>query len=83
MFVGRVGDLEIDFVANDLTGPVYFQVAESVRDVETLERELASLRAVKDNCPKTLITLDDSDPCYHDGILQVNALDWLLGKSVG
>lgn len=83
VFVGRVGDLEIDFVANEPAGPVYFQVAESVRSEETLARELASLRAVRDNCPKTLITLDDADPCYHDGILQVNALDWLLEKPIG
>ena len=78
VYVGRVGDLEIDFVVNDENGPAYYQVAESVRSSETLERELASLQAVKDNCPKTLITLDDADPSYHDGIRQVNAIDWLL-----
>lgn len=79
-FVGRVGELEIDFVVNDVNGPAYFQVAESVQSSETLQRELASLRAVKDNHPKTLLTLDDADPMNHDGIQQINALDWLLGK---
>ena len=44
----------------------------------TLERELSSLRAVRDNYPKTLITLDDERPVDHEGIRQVYALDWLL-----
>lgn len=44
---------------------------------EQAEQALA-LRAVRDNCPKTLITLDDERPVDHEGIRQVYALDWLL-----
>lgn len=58
--------------------PRYYQVSESVHDSRTLERELSSLRAVRDNYPKTLITLDDERPVDHEGIRQVYALDWLL-----
>lgn len=53
-------------------------MSESVHDSRTLERELSSLRAVRDNYPKTLITLDDERPVDHEGIRQVYALDWLL-----
>ncbi len=78
VYVGKIGDAEIDFVAMGADGPEYFQVAESVQSTETLERELASLRAVRDNYPKTLITMDDADPVNHEGVIQVNAIDWLL-----
>lgn len=78
VYVGRVGDLEVDFVVNGADGPSYYQVAESVASEETLSRELRPLRAVKDNNPKFLLTLDDVDRVSHDGIVQINALDWLL-----
>lgn len=78
VFIGRVGELEVDFVTEGPGGRAYYQVAETASDEKTLARELASLRAVRDDYPKTLITLDDSDPVSHEGIRQVNALDWLL-----
>ena len=52
----------------------------SVLDENTLKRELDSLKLIKDNYPKYLITLDDF-ACDHDGIQQVNLIDWLcLGQ---
>lgn len=80
VFIGRVGDLEIDFMVNGANGPAYYQVAESVASEATLSRELRSLQAVKDNNPKYLLTLDDADETSHDGIVQANALDWLLSQ---
>ncbi|NMM99675.1 ATPase [Bifidobacterium sp. DSM 109958] len=80
VFVGQGAGGEIDFVTNGTDGPRYYQVSESVHDPNTLERELSSLRAVRDNYPKTLITLDDERPVSHEGIRQVYALDWLLGE---
>lgn len=79
VFVGQSTSGEIGFITNGADGPRYYQVSESVRDPHTLERELSSLRAVRDNYPKTLITLDDERPVDHEGIKQVYALDWLLG----
>ncbi len=78
VFVGKVGDLEIDFVVQGDTGPEYYQVAESVMEESTLQRELESLRAVRDNNAKFLLTLDDCDPVSHAGITQMNVLDWFL-----
>ncbi len=78
VYVGRVGELEVDFVADGGGGTAYFQVAESVSDERVLERELAPLRRIGDNYPKYLLTLDDSDPTDHEGVMRVNVLDWML-----
>ena len=53
-------------------------MALTVRDEKTLLRELAPLESVNDHNGKYLLTLDDDPPCSHNGIKQVNALDWLL-----
>lgn len=80
VYVGQSSGSEIDFVTNGPGGRRYYQVSESVHDSATLDRELSSLRAVRDNYPKTLITLDDERPYSHEGIRQVYALDWLLNE---
>ncbi|MBE7059165.1 MAG: ATP-binding protein [Ruminococcaceae bacterium] len=79
VYVGKIDDMEIDFVAQNSQGNTYIQVAASVRDENTLKRELRSLQAVKDNYPKLLLTLDDDPEADYDGILRKNALDWLKG----
>lgn len=78
VFVGRWENLEVDFVAQGPQGTAYFQVAESVIDETTFSREIAPLAKITDNYPKYLLTLDDTDPLDHNGILQMNVLDWLL-----
>lgn len=80
VYVGKIDDMEIDFVAQNSQGNTYIQVAASVRDENTLKRELRSLQAVKDNYPKMILTLDDDPEADYDGILRKNALDWLLEK---
>lgn len=79
VYVGKVDEFEVDFVAQNGKGTTYFQVALSVRDEKTLERELHSLRAIKDHYPKILLTMDDDPEVHYDGIRRINARDWLLG----
>ena len=79
VYVGKVDEFEVDFVAQNGKGTTYFQVALSVRDEKTLERELRSLRAIKDHYPKILLTMDDDPEVHYDGIRRMNARDWLLG----
>ena len=79
VYVGKIDDMEIDFVAQNSQGNIYIQVAASVRDENTLKRELRSLQALKDNYPKMILTLDDDPEADYDGILRKNALDWLMG----
>ena len=79
VYVGKVDEFEVDFAAQNGKGTTYFQVALSVRDEKTLERELRSLRAIKDHYPKILLTMDDEPEVHYDGIRRINARDWLLG----
>ncbi len=82
VYVGKIGDKEVDFVVVDYDGYTsYYQVAWSTMySEETLERELAPLRAIKDSTPKYLLTTDpDFDPVY-DGIRKLNVVNWLLQK---
>ena len=76
--IGKVGKQEVDFVADGDSGRRYYQVALTVLDESTLDRELAPLRAINDNFPKTLITLDRLGTGDYQGIAHVNAIDWLL-----
>lgn len=78
VYVGKVDDMEIDFVAENRDGLKYFQVALTVRDEKVLERELKSLQKTGDYYPKYLITMDMDLSADYDGITEVNAIDWLL-----
>ena len=76
--IGKVGPLEVDFVVETSNGMEYYQVAATVRDTSTLERELAPLRKIHDHYPKFLLTLDEDPSDNIDGIRKLNVLDWLL-----
>lgn len=77
--VGTLGPLEVDFVSGEEGSRAYWQVAASVRDEKTLERELRPLREIRDNYPKWLVTLDDDPPMDYGGIKVISAFDFFLG----
>ena len=79
VYVGKIDSFEVDFVAQNSKGTWYYQVALSVRDEKTLERELRPLMAIRDHYPKMILTLDDDPEAQYDGIRRINARDWLLG----
>lgn len=78
IFVGKNNNSEVDFVATNRDNVEYYQVSHSVADSHTLERELKSLQSIKDNYPKYLLTRDIMPNVDHNGIKQINVLDWLL-----
>lgn len=80
VYVGKVDDLEVDFVAENRNGLKYYQVALTVRDEKVLERELKSLQRTGDHYPKYLLTLDMDLEADYDGITKINVIDWLLNK---
>ena len=80
VYIGKIDELEVDFVARGPKGIQYIQVAASVRDRATLARELSSLQRISDNYPKVLLTLDEDPEADYDGIRRINALEWLVGK---
>ena len=78
VYVGSGPYGEIDFITNGPEGTKYWQVSESVANEKTLQRELSSFKGIRDNYPKTLITLDDERSTSYEGIKCIYALDWLL-----
>ena len=85
VYIGKVGNLECDFICITEDGEEYYQVAYSVKGEAvgsggktTLQRELAPLEAIKDHNPKYLLTMDIHNEISHNGIKQINVLDWLL-----
>ena len=80
IYVGKSGDKEIDFVAENSRGIQYFQVAYTVRDEKTLERELSALESINDHYPKFILTMDVDPEVDYNGIRKMNVLDWLLDK---
>ena len=78
VYVGKVDDLVIDFVAENRDVLRYYQVALTVRDNNVLERELRSLQKTGDHSPKTLLTLDMDLETDYNGITKLNVIDWLL-----
>ena len=80
VYIGKIDDLEVDFVAENRDGLKYYQVALTVRDDKVLERELKSLQKTGDYYPKYLITYDMDMEADYDGITKINIVDWLLNE---
>lgn len=78
VYVGKVDDMEVDFVAENYEGIKYFQVALTVRNEKVLERELRVLQKTGDHYPKYLITMDMDLTSDYNGITKINVIDWLL-----
>lgn len=77
--IGKVGTQEVDFVAKKGDMVQYIQVSASLTEQTTFDREMSSLRAIRDNYPKTILTLDKFTLGNYEGIEVKNAVDWLLG----
>lgn len=77
VYIGKVGELEIDFIAERNGEKIYYQVATTVVSEDTFEREIAPLKRVRDNYPKYIITMDEL-PMDEDGIKVMNVIDFLL-----
>ena len=80
VYIGKSGDKEIDFIAENSNGIIYYQVAYTVRDKSTLERELSALESINDHYPKFILTMDIDPEVDYNGIRKINVLDWLMNK---
>lgn len=76
--IGSIRDKEIDFMAFKGDTISYYQVAQTMLAEDTRQRELSSLNAVKDNYPKTVLTLDRFGLGSENGIVVTNLIDWLI-----
>lgn len=80
VYIGKLGDLEVDFIAENDGERYYYQVAQTVNNSETLSRELTPLNKIKDHNPKFIITMDILPKTSYNGIKHINIVDWLLDK---
>ena len=80
VFAGRLGEYETGFAAQRPDETLYVWAAVSVRTPEVLQRALKSLKAVGDSCRKFILTLDNDPAADFDGIVRMNALEWLMGR---
>ena len=80
VYVGKVNELEVDFVAMDGKKTIYYQVCATVRDENTLKRELSSLEKISDHYQKIILTLDEDPEADYNGIKRINVLEWLIEK---
>lgn len=78
IYVGKVDNAEVDFIVIKGEAREYYQISLSVRDENTMQRELAPLQAIQDYYPKYLLTLDNDPVVLHNGIKQMYVIDWLL-----
>ena len=78
--VGKVGTAEVDFIAMGQDSEIARQVAQTVLDETTRNREFAPLEAIADNYPKTVLTLDRVGVGDYRGIHHLNVIDWMLGE---
>lgn len=78
VYIGKIRDAEVDFIAINDEGETYYQVSQTVMEEKTLRRELSSLDAIKDHNPKYLLTMDYTPLTSYNGIKQMNVLEWLV-----
>lgn len=78
VYVGKNGSTEVDFVVKKNDVMEYYQVTASLTDETTFKREITPLQNIRDNYPKTILTLDRFTLGDYEGIKVENAVDWLL-----
>lgn len=78
VYIGKVGDTEVDFVAEKPDDKMYIQVTESMQSEETRERELRPLRMIPDNYEKVVLSMDRNYIKSYEGIKSLYLIDWLL-----
>ena len=77
--VGKNAKREIDFVVQNDDGFAYYQVAQTVLDPSTLDRELSAFAGIKDAYPRFLLTMDTLGKGRNfNGVKQLNIVEWLL-----
>lgn len=74
--VGKIRNLEIDFICRKYNETIYIQVSQSVADENTLKREMKPYEFIQDNYKKYLITLDQLD-YSQNGVIHLNIIDFL------
>ena len=76
--IGKIGNLEVDFIAANANEKMYIRVTESMKNESVRERELKPLQKIHNNYKKMVIALDKAIDDEYDGIQSVDVIEWLL-----
>ena len=76
--IGKIGPLEVDFVATKTKEIIYYQVSATITNEDTRKRELKPLKKIDDNYPKYVLTMDNNIYTDYSGIKVKNIIDFLL-----
>ena len=79
VYIGKIKEGEIDFIATNDKEKLYFQVAYLIEQPKTATREFGVYKEINDNYPKYVLSLDKVD-FSKDGIIHKNIIEWLLEK---
>ncbi|MGO2764138.1 MAG: ATP-binding protein [Pseudolactococcus laudensis] len=79
VFIGNIGEFEINFVAQKNGVTEYYQVSLTVEDDRTYQREVRPFQSIQDNYRKILLTMDNGR-YNQEGTEQLNIIDWLLAR---
>lgn len=78
VYIGKINNLEIDFIAEKNNEKIYFQVTETMMGEETRNRELRSLKEIRDNYEKIVLSMDEIFLENEEGIKHKNIINWLV-----
>ncbi len=78
--IGKIDNMEVDFIATAAEGRKYIQVTESMNSADVRKRELAPLQKIRDNYEKIVLSLDPGLENSYEGIKSENLIDWLLAE---
>ena len=76
--IGKVDNIEVDFIATKTDEKIYIQVTETMTSEEVRARELAPLQKIKDNYEKMVLSLDVGIENSYEGIKSVDLIEWLI-----